>query len=193
MPSFWFSKISLNEAQKWTEGKYTKICEIFSSFSPDKLYPKVWQDGGKGREERKKKGKGGLISWPECQTHLLPPCLILGQDLFCIISTTNRHLVDLMVVNMSTILIAQALRWSAHFTYRVSQSCPNLSHTSLPHGIDCLVSCGAYVWGFSALRDYGLLSNLLFLLKKCSSRLLLCRLLLSLFFHTYHFPSFGSC
>lgn len=41
-----------------------------------------------------------------------------------------------------------------------------LSHTfSLPHGIDCLDSCGAYVWGFSALRDYRLLPNLLPLLK----------------------------
>lgn len=108
MPSSEFQRACLNEEQKWTEGKYTKSCETFWSFSQEKkLYHKIWQDRGRGREETERgKGGGGLIYLHESQSHLLSLCLILAQDLCCMISTDNRYPVNLMVVNMSSTLVA---------------------------------------------------------------------------------------
>lgn len=63
MPSSEFQRACLNEEQKWTEGKYTKSCETFWSFSQEKkLYHKIWQDRGRGREETER-GKGGGVSF----------------------------------------------------------------------------------------------------------------------------------
>jgi hypothetical protein len=59
-------------------------------------------------EERRQRGErgGGLIYLHESQSHLLSLCLILAQDLCCMISTDNRYPVNLMVVNMSSTLVA---------------------------------------------------------------------------------------
>lgn len=60
-----FQRICLNEAQKWTEGKYTKSCEIFSSFSQDKETILRFDKMEGGEERREKEGKRGthFLAW----------------------------------------------------------------------------------------------------------------------------------